>query len=168
MTKSLTRRQIILCYVLYAQTKITILLTANTYSIPNSLSIDHSFYFIDNDYLSSNLHCAEFPPTWEVQSLDVACHLFDVPKGTVEFDTATKEFSDTMGPLNFSIVSVERVQNPNIHSCYVTLRHSLRRKYGRTVEERRLFHGTRAESVEAITHQGFNRIFAADANGMII
>lgn len=97
-----------------------------------------------------------------------ACHLFDVPKGTPEFAAATKEFSNTMGTLNYSVVSVERVQNPSIHSCYMALRQSLRRKYGKAVEERRLFHGTKAESVEAITHQGFNRIFAADANGMII
>ena len=96
---------------------------------------------------------------------DKTCHLYEVPEGTDEFTDATKEFCEKMGPLKFTIAKVQRVQNPNIYACYDALRRALRRKYGKAVVERRLFHGTKPASIEAITHQGFNRNFAADANG---
>ena len=94
-----------------------------------------------------------------------ACHLFTVPNGTEEYESAVKEFKETMYGKKFSIVKLERVQNFNEYSKHCAFLDVLRRKYSGDVLLKRLFHGTSPLSVDAIAHQGFNRIFAADANG---
>ena len=87
--------------------------------------------------------------------------------GSTEFQDAVKEFelSMTSSGLKYAIVAVKRVQTPNEYQRHCALRQAIQQKHGKKVLERRLFHGTRQESIEAIAVQGFNRIFAADANG---
>ena len=91
--------------------------------------------------------------------------MFEVPRGTGEYECAVKEFRETMYGKKFSIVMLERVQNVNEYSKYCAFLDVLRRKYNGDVLMKQLFHGTSPNSVDAIAHQGFNRIFAADANG---
>lgn len=73
----------------------------------------------------------------------------------------------TQGNIKFTIVQVQRIQNPNEYAKHCSLRETLRKKYRKQVLEKHLFHGTKKDSVPDIAHQGFNRIFAADANGML-
>ena len=112
---------------------------------------------------------ADFPDTWEPQPEEGGrpkpCHMFVVTAGTAEFQEAVKEFEQTMAGLKYTIVDVKRVQNPNEYVRHCAFRAALQQKYGKKVEERHLFHGTREDSINAIAVQGFNRIFAADANG---
>ena len=92
--------------------------------------------------------------------------MFVVTVGTAEFQEAVKEFEQTMTGLRYTIVGVKRVQNPNEYVRHCAFRVGLQQKYGKPkVEERHLFHGTREDSIYAIAVQGFNRSFAADANG---
>lgn len=67
--------------------------------------------------------------------------------------------------MEYTIISVERIQNFNEYTKHCSFLDSLKDKYSGQVLLKRLFHGTSASSVQAIAHQGFNRIFAADANG---
>ena len=91
--------------------------------------------------------------------------MFDVPTGTQEYLDAVQEFEATMDQKH-AIIRVRRIQNPSEYSKHCAFRETLKHKHGKTnVLEKRLFHGTKNDSIVAIAHQGFNRIFAADANG---
>ena len=94
-------------------------------------------------------------------------HMFPVVTGTQEYQDATKEFEDTVKPhYNVTIVEVKRVQNRNEYAKHIALEQAINRKHGKPVVPKRLFHGSKQESLELIAVQGFNRNFAADANGM--
>ena len=93
------------------------------------------------------------------------CHMVSVASHTEEYRSALKEFKETMYRMEFSILSLERIQNSNEYTKHCAFLDVLKRKYGGQVLIKRLFHGTSTSSVQAIAHQGFNRIFAADANG---
>ena len=127
-------------------------------------------------FCSTSLQCnfANFlltavPKYWQPIPLEngeeKSCHLFTVPSGTEEYEIAVKEFRETMYGKKFTIVKLERIQNFNEYSKQCAFLDVLKRKYSGDVLMKRLFHGTSSLSVEAIAHQGFNRIFAADANG---
>lgn len=111
----------------------------------------------------------EFPPYWQPQPMERGqekpCHLFNVPSNTEEYKYAIQEFRETMFGLEFSIISLERIQNINEYTKHCAFLDVLKRRHGDEVLLKRLFHGTSTHSIQAIAHQGFNRIFAADANG---
>lgn len=111
----------------------------------------------------------ELPPHWQPQPLEHGreklCHFFEVASGTEEYHSAVKEFEETMYGMEYTIINVERIQNFNEYTKHCSFLDSLKDKYSGQVLLKRLFHGTSANSVQAIAHQGFNRIFAADANG---
>ena len=90
--------------------------------------------------------------------------MFPVVAGTTEYQEAIKEFQDTI-KLQHTIVEVKRIQNRNEYSKYIAFREAVSRKHGPPVNTRRLFHGSKQESLELIAFQGFNRNFAAAANG---
>ena len=94
--------------------------------------------------------------------------MFTVPSGTEEYECAVKEFRETMYGKRCIIVKLERIQNFNEYSKHCAFLDVLKRKYCGGVLLKRLFHGTSSASIEAIAHQGFNRIFAADANGNLL
>ena len=111
----------------------------------------------------------EFPPYWQPQPMEHGqekpCHMVNVASNTEEYRSAIKEFKETMYGFEFSILSLERIQNSNEYTKHCAFLDVLKRRHGGQVLLKRLFHGTSASSVQAIAHQGFNRIFAADANG---
>ena len=97
------------------------------------------------------------------------CHVVEVKSGTPEFDAATKEFKATIGKIKYTIESVQRIQNLTQYASHYRLKENLeQQKYkGRKKTlEMTVFHGTRGDTVQQIIGSGFNRIFAADANGM--
>ncbi len=89
----------------------------------------------------------------------------DIPAHSTEYQDAVREFQATLGSHTFTIVKVQRIQNPSEYAKHLSFRDALKRKYGKPVLEKKVFHGTKEDSMVSIAHQGFNRIFAADANG---
>lgn len=112
-----------------------------------------------------------YPSTWEEEPLKdgkpVTMHMFPVAAGTPEYQDAIKEFEDTIGVAH-TIIEVKRIQNRSEYSRHISLRETMQRKHKKNVAMRRLFHGSKHESVNLIAVRGFNRNFAADANGMMI
>lgn len=94
--------------------------------------------------------------------------MFEVLMHSKEYQSAVKEFVATMHGIQYNIIRLQRIQNPNEYVKHCSFLEVLRRKYEGKVLEKHLFHGTSIKSVAAIAHQGFNRIFAADANGMLV
>ena len=109
--------------------------------------------------------------TWEEQPKEGGrakiSHMFDVPASSLEYQDAIKEFAATIQSTKCTIVKVQRIQNHTEYAKHCSFRDTLQHKHGKKAEERRLFHGTKTDSVDAIAYQGFNRIFASDANGKL-
>ena len=120
--------------------------------------------------LCINFTLLEYPSTWEDEpqkdGKPVTMYMFPVTPGTSEYQAAIKEFQDTIGTAH-TIIEVKRVQNRNEYSRYIALRDAIQRKNNKPVVARRLFHGSKRDSLELIAVRGFNRNFAADANGII-
>ena len=93
-------------------------------------------------------------------------HMFEVASGSAEFQEALKRFHDTIGSTTVQVVKLERIQNPNEYRRHSTLFETISRKHhNKKIEVKQLFHGCKEDSVKPIATQGFNRNFAADANG---
>ena len=113
----------------------------------------------------------DLPKTWEPQPVgadgkDEPMHMFDVVKDSPEYQEALKRFHETIGQ-TVTIVSLKRIQNPVEYGKHVSLRELIAKKYQtKTPSIRQLFHGSKGDSIQLIAVQGFNRNFAADANGM--
>ena len=113
----------------------------------------------------------DLPPTWikqhEVDGKPMEVHRVEVKEGTPEYQTALKRFHETI-KVQVSIEKLERIQNPNLYNLHVTLKDVIARKYGKnTVEVKQLFHGLKEGAVNDVMTTGFNRSFAATANGMV-
>ena len=93
--------------------------------------------------------------------------MFDVPPGTQEYCESVKEFEECLNKhnWNFTIEKLQRIQNRIEYSKHVTLRDSVQEKHHKKALVKRLFHGSNKDSLQLIAFQGFNRNFAADANG---
>lgn len=65
-----------------------------------------------------------------------------------------------MDPILCSGRQIERVQNPTLWQSYQLMKKQLEKKNGHTNNERELFHGTAAASIDLINRQGFNRSYA--------
>ena len=80
---------------------------------------------------------------------------------TVLLDVNSPEYTDVSGQFyatstGVEITSIERIQNPLLYRTYVLKKEQMNKVNGGN-SERRLFHGTHAESVTPINTQGFNR-----------
>lgn len=75
-----------------------------------------------------------------------------------EHQEVEKELSRT--GLTVSVVSVERVQNPTLWQSYQLKKKQLDSKNKHQNNEKLLFHGTGADSIEQINEHGFNRSYA--------
>lgn len=94
-------------------------------------------------------------------------HFVPLNEFNSEYGQAVKGFMSTLGNLKCTVHSVKRVQNPGEYSRYLSLKSSWESTLGPgVVKEREVFHGTKEESIVSICCQGFNRIFAADNNGI--
>lgn len=113
------------------------------------------------------------PANWESQPLDADdnpkhMHMFDVPQSSPEHAEALDDFHKTINQ-PVTIVSLQRIQNPGLYRTHAALEETICGKYlKQKVDVRRLFHGTSEASIKDIATQGFDRIFAADANGKYI
>ena len=112
------------------------------------------------------------PSTWTAQPTDdkgnpKVCAYIEVKEGTAEYNDATQHFKQTLGKNKdkVTISRVQRIQNPGEYMRYEALKTIWSQTTGADVKEEMLFHGTKKDSLDLICQTGFNRIFAADANG---
>ena len=95
--------------------------------------------------------------------------MFDVDSTSDEYALAVKEFNQSLErtSIKVDIEKLERIESVNKYKVHIALEDSIRGKhmYKKQVPVRRLFHGTKQDSIKEISVQGFNRIFAAEANG---
>ena len=94
-------------------------------------------------------------------------HMFDIPQSSPEYAEALDDFQKTINQA-VTIISLQRIQNPGLYLTHAALEETICDKYLKQkvkIDVRRLFHGTSEDSIKYIASQGFDRIFAADANG---
>ncbi len=101
----------------------------------------------------------QYPKEWQEHQETV--RVFPVPSGTGEWNTVTGQFNLTMR--NSSIVFIERIQNKYIWRKYAQHRGMLYEKNKGTVNEKKLFHGTRNNPPKEIygSEEGFDMRFSA-------
>ncbi len=116
--------------------------------------------------------CPEFPVTWETLSCGKreTMTMIEVQEGTEEYAHTIKEFQESLPKrkIKFSIEKVQRIENMTEYCKHVALQEALSVKHKKEPLVRRLFHGSRKGSLQPIAVQGFNRNFAADANGNLV
>lgn len=110
----------------------------------------------------------EYPSIWETIRSGKAESMVEVQKGTQEYTNAVKEFEESLAKHkgNFSIEKVQRIENRIEYGRHTAVYRSIREKHKKEPLVKRLFHGSKQKSLELIAVRGFNRNFAADANGI--
>lgn len=94
---------------------------------------------------------------------DVNVHVVQLLSTSSEYRDVEMKFHQTVSDV--TIVSIERIQNPQLYQAYQLRKEKMDRDNGGSANERQLFHGTSPESVTKINTQGFNRSFSGTANG---
>uniref|UniRef100_A0A3P9AY49 Poly [ADP-ribose] polymerase n=1 Tax=Maylandia zebra TaxID=106582 RepID=A0A3P9AY49_9CICH len=105
------------------------------------------------------------PSCWEDMKGDLV-KLFALTPGAQEYDNVEQEL--TKNRLHVNIISIERVQNPTLWQNYQILKKQMEAKNKHKNNEKLLFHGTRATSVDLINDKGFNRSYAGTNVGAAI
>ncbi|KAM7019145.1 protein mono-ADP-ribosyltransferase PARP14-like [Tautogolabrus adspersus] len=100
---------------------------------------------------------APLPSNWEDMKGDLLKR-FTLTAGTKEYTDVETELTKT--GLTINIISIERVQNPTLWQGYQLKKKHMEKKNKHTKNERRLFHGTGADSIDLINQDGFNRSHA--------
>ncbi|XP_068559360.1 protein mono-ADP-ribosyltransferase PARP14-like [Cebidichthys violaceus] len=103
------------------------------------------------------------PSHWDDMKGDLL-QLFPLSAKSKEYKEVKTELKKT--GLTANIVSVERVQNPTLWQSYQLMKRRLEVKNKHTKNERLLFHGTAATSIDLINKQGFNRSYAGAHGAM--
>uniref|UniRef100_A0A3Q0QXG4 Poly [ADP-ribose] polymerase n=1 Tax=Amphilophus citrinellus TaxID=61819 RepID=A0A3Q0QXG4_AMPCI len=94
------------------------------------------------------------PSFWEDMKGDLV-KLFALTPGSKEYKDVEGEL--TKAGLHVNIISIERVQNPTLWQNYQILKKQMEAKNKHTNNEKLLYHGTKATSIDLINKQGFNR-----------
>ena len=111
---------------------------------------------------------------------DVPDYWDNMPQGktleVVILDSISKEYQEVLqsfeatmqaGNSYNSIVQIQRIQNRVLYSQYAARKKVMDdNNPGRQQNERKLFHGTRADTCPKVNEQGFNRSFAG-VNGKL-
>ncbi|XP_029295286.1 protein mono-ADP-ribosyltransferase PARP14-like isoform X2 [Cottoperca gobio] len=100
---------------------------------------------------------AALPSHWDDMTGELL-KLFPLTAGSKEYKDVVTELTKT--GLTANIISVERVQNTTLWQNYQLMKNKLEVKNKHTNNERKLFHGTKAESIDLINTHGFNRSYA--------
>ncbi|XP_063060299.1 protein mono-ADP-ribosyltransferase PARP14-like [Engraulis encrasicolus] len=88
-----------------------------------------------------------------------------VPTNSPEYSEIESEFRKT--DLTSTIIQIDRVQNSSLWKSYMIKKEELDQKNNHTNNEKRLFHGTAADSIDKINNSGFNRSYAGSQVGAI-
>ncbi|XP_060895070.1 protein mono-ADP-ribosyltransferase PARP14-like [Labrus mixtus] len=100
---------------------------------------------------------APLPSNWEDMKGDLI-KLFALTAGSKEYKDVEMELTKT--GLTITIISIERVQSPTLWQSYQLKKKHMEKKNNHTKNERQLFHGTGADSIDLINKDGFNRSYA--------
>jgi hypothetical protein len=100
------------------------------------------------------------PAHWDTNAKMDPVAVVPVPTGSTEFTFVQAEFSKTAQ--GCTIVGVERIQNKTLWNRYCICRETMNERAppSARAREMRLFHGTKADSMDKINVQGLNRAFA--------
>ncbi|XP_030579266.1 protein mono-ADP-ribosyltransferase PARP14-like isoform X2 [Archocentrus centrarchus] len=105
------------------------------------------------------------PSFWEDMKGDLV-KLFALTPGSKEYNDVKGEL--TNAGLHVNIISIERVQNPTLWQNYQILKKQMEAKNKHTNNEKLLYHGTKATSIDLINNKGFNRSYAGSNVGAAI
>ncbi|XP_072581149.1 protein mono-ADP-ribosyltransferase PARP14 isoform X3 [Vulpes vulpes] len=100
---------------------------------------------------------AVIPEHWSDMKQQDVC-VVELQPGHAEYDTVATKFNQTCSHLY--IEKIERIQNPHLWNSYQTKKKAMDAKNGHKNNEKQLFHGTDADSVPHVNHNGFNRSYA--------
>ncbi|XP_075881704.1 protein mono-ADP-ribosyltransferase PARP14-like isoform X2 [Nelusetta ayraudi] len=100
---------------------------------------------------------AAVPPEWENMQGNLV-KTVKLPVGSPEFIDVEAKTNKT--GLQANIISIERIQNTTLWQGYQLMKKQLEVKNNHKNNERQLFHGTNAKSVDWINNRGFDRGFA--------
>lgn len=92
-------------------------------------------------------------------------HLVSLKTNDKEYTEVKTAFTKTMSSLNPTIVSIQRLQNPNLYRQYAAFKMGMVKRNPTCQNEKWLWHGTTQDTLKKININGFNRSFAG-VNGM--
>lgn len=95
------------------------------------------------------------PSNWTNQSANQVVQLVRLAPSSPEYLEVLNHFVSRGGRQD-QLYQVERIQNPQLYSVYMTFKKSMRGQ----INEMRLFHGTDAANVDSINAHNFSRSFA--------
>lgn len=106
---------------------------------------------------------APLPPHWD----DMKGSLLE----RVPLTTGSKEYNDVLAEvskhrLTLNIIQIERIQNTTLWQSYQLLKKQMEVKNKHTNNEKLLYHGTAATSIDLINSKGFNRSYAGAHGAM--
>lgn len=109
---------------------------------------------------TNGLVCLGYPKSWEDQTKEV--HRVSLTPDGEEFKKVEQVFQQSMSRVTFKIIEVQRIQRRFLWHEYQLAKQRMHRKNKGFVNERELFHGTRANKPEVIynSEKGFDNRFA--------
>ncbi|KAM9311443.1 protein mono-ADP-ribosyltransferase PARP12-like [Gastrophryne carolinensis] len=104
----------------------------------------------------SKLQDRSSPGHWDKGLLpDIGYKLVALSSSSGEYKKISSMFSRTL-PSTITIQSIERIQNQALWDVYLWQKEQMKKRRGREVTERQVFHGTSANLVDAICQQNFD------------
>ncbi|XP_077997138.1 protein mono-ADP-ribosyltransferase PARP14-like isoform X2 [Glandiceps talaboti] len=101
----------------------------------------------------------QLPDFWKPMPENKAYEMVTLDAKSPEHQEVEKFFRKTYTPKK--VVQIRRIQNPGLYRSYVVLKQNMDAKNPpKTENERLLFHGTSADTIDNINAGGFNRSFA--------
>ena len=96
-------------------------------------------------------------------------HVVDLNSSSKEFADVLQHFNQTMTRRYTSIVKIQRIQNPALYFQFIVRKKEMdKHNPPGHQNERRLFHGTSADTCPKVNQSGFNRSFAGKNGNQII
>uniref|UniRef100_A0ABM0GLZ7 Poly [ADP-ribose] polymerase n=1 Tax=Saccoglossus kowalevskii TaxID=10224 RepID=A0ABM0GLZ7_SACKO len=109
-----------------------------------------------------------FPKHWTEMPKDLRVdkpHLVPLSSSTQEYKDVETRFRNSTAKKLKSVDNIQRIQNRQLYEQYSIKKRTFEDKNKLIQNEWTLYHGTRADSVISIAHDGFNRSYAGDAAG---
>ncbi|XP_046902162.1 poly(ADP-ribose) polymerase family member 14-related sequence 1 isoform X2 [Hypomesus transpacificus] len=97
------------------------------------------------------------PPHWDAMPANTSCLSCPIQPGSTEYNTVQGLFKATC-PRN--IIKIERIQNSTLWKSLQIKKQGMEKRNGHQNNEKQLFHGACYQSIDHITHNGFNRSYA--------
>ncbi|XP_070804202.1 protein mono-ADP-ribosyltransferase PARP12-like [Pituophis catenifer annectens] len=106
--------------------------------------------------ITSPVTTPTYPPNWDSTALPaIGYAVIELKRGSPEFLKIENLFQMTMK--NYKIRKIERIQNPSLWQVYQWQKEQMmKKKIGKFIDERLLFHGTSPSSLKAICTDNFD------------